>query len=84
MTCTTLRYGIQQDRILTPTLDRPEHLNAFTVEMPRELVHALHRASEDDDVGAIVLTGAGRAFCEKRPPVFSDKASSDMPAFYPW
>jgi enoyl-CoA hydratase/carnithine racemase len=84
MTCTTLRYGVQQERILTPTLDHPEHLNAFTVEMPHELVHALHRASEDDNVGAIVVTGAGRAFREKRPPEFSDKASSDMAAFYPW
>ncbi len=83
MTYTTLRYDVQ-DRILTPTLDRPEHLNAFTVEMSHELVQAFHRASEDDDAGAIVVTGAGRAFCGKQPPVFSDKASSDMPAFYPW
>ncbi len=62
MTYTTLRYDVQ-DRILTLTLDRPELLNAFTVEMSHELVHAFRRASEDDDVGAIVVTGAGRAFC---------------------
>ncbi len=62
MTYTTLRYDVQ-DRILTLTLNRPELLNAFTVEMSHELVHAFRRASDDDNVGAIVVTGAGRAFC---------------------
>jgi enoyl-CoA hydratase/carnithine racemase len=58
----TLSYDIA-DRILTLTLNRPEQLNSFTVEMANELEHAFRRASEDDDVGAIVVTGAGRAFC---------------------
>lgn len=49
--------------ILTLTLNRPEQLNAFTVQMMTELVHAFQRASEDDAVRAIVVTGAGRAFC---------------------
>lgn len=49
--------------ILTLTLNRPEQLNAFTVQMMTELVHAFGRASEDDDVRAIVVTGEGRAFC---------------------
>ena len=49
--------------ILTLTLNRPEQLNAFTVQMMSELVHAFGRASEDDEVRAIVVTGAGRAFC---------------------
>ncbi len=62
MNYTTLLYEVQ-DRILTLTLNRPEFLNAFTVEMSRELIHAFRRASEDDAVGAIVVTGAGRAFC---------------------
>ena len=62
MTYTTLRYEVRE-HILTITLDRPESLNAFTVEMSRELVHAFERASDDDDVGAVVVTGAGRAFC---------------------
>jgi enoyl-CoA hydratase/carnithine racemase len=61
-TYNTLRYEVA-DKILTLTLNRPEQLNAFTVEMARELVHAFERASEDDDVGAIVVTGAGKAFC---------------------
>jgi enoyl-CoA hydratase/carnithine racemase len=51
------------DGILTLTLNRPEQLNAFTVQMMSELVHAFGRASEDDAVRAIVVTGAGRAFC---------------------
>jgi enoyl-CoA hydratase/carnithine racemase len=58
----TLDYRLE-DRILTLTLNRPDHLNAFTVKMAQELVHAFGRASEDDAVGAIVVTGAGRAFC---------------------
>ena len=51
------------DRILTITLNRPDQLNAFTVEMANELVAAYAAASLDDEVGAIVLTGSGRAFC---------------------
>lgn len=61
-TYSTLLYEIK-DKILTLTLNRPEHLNAFTVEMSHELIHAFNRASEDDEVRAIVVTGAGRAFC---------------------
>ncbi len=52
-----------QDRVQTITLNRPDQLNAFTVEMANELVAAFEAASLDDDVGAVVLTGAGRAFC---------------------
>ncbi|RLA45051.1 MAG: enoyl-CoA hydratase [Gammaproteobacteria bacterium] len=62
MTYNTLLYQVA-DNILTLTLNRPEQLNAFTVEMAEELIHAFNRASNDDDVGAIVVTGAGRAFC---------------------
>jgi len=49
--------------ILTLRLHRPEQLNAFTVQMMSELVDAFGRASEDDTVKAIVVTGSGRAFC---------------------
>jgi len=58
----TLGWSVD-DGILTLTLDRPEHLNAFTVTMAEELVDAYERASADDDVKAIVVTGRGRAFC---------------------
>jgi enoyl-CoA hydratase/carnithine racemase len=59
---TTLDYAVDA-RVLTLTLNRPERLNAFTVAMADELEHAFRRASADDAVGAIVVTGAGRAFC---------------------
>lgn len=62
MTYSTLDYTVA-DGILTLTLNRPGQMNAFTVEMANELVHAFQRASEDDAVKAVVVTGAGRAFC---------------------
>lgn len=62
MNYTALKYEVT-DRILTLTLNRPEQMNAFTVEMANELIHAFNRASNDDSVGAIVVTGAGKAFC---------------------
>src|SRR5689334_14440695 len=62
MSYQTLDYHVE-DRVLTLTLDRPAQLNAFTVEMAGELVDAFERASEDDLVGAVVVTGRGRAFC---------------------
>jgi enoyl-CoA hydratase/carnithine racemase len=58
----TLDWSVT-DRILTLTLDRPDQLNAFTVTMAEELVDAFGRASADDEVSAVVVTGRGRAFC---------------------
>lgn len=55
-------YSIE-DRILTITLHRPEKLNAFTEQMAAEVLDALGRADADDEVRAIVFTGAGRGFC---------------------
>jgi enoyl-CoA hydratase/carnithine racemase len=51
------------DRVLTVTLDRPDRLNAFTGRMADELIGAFDRADADDEVRAVVVTGAGRAFC---------------------
>ena len=62
MSYETLDYALD-DGIVTLTLNRPDQLNAFTVKMANELVAAFGRASEDDDVRAVVVTGAGRAFC---------------------
>ena len=62
MTYQTLLYQVE-NRVLTITLNRPEQMNAFTVEMANELEHAFKTASEDDNVGAIVVTGSGKAFC---------------------
>ncbi len=58
----TLDWAVD-DGILTLTLDRPDQLNAFTVTMAEELVDAFGRASTDDEVAAVVVTGRGRAFC---------------------
>ncbi len=51
------------DGILTITLNRPERLNAWTATMGRELIEAFDAADADDDVRAIVMTGAGRGYC---------------------
>ena len=51
------------DNVLTITLNRPDKLNAFTGTMQAELIDAFDRADKDDDVRAIIVTGAGRGFC---------------------
>jgi len=55
-------YNVK-NRILTITLNRPDRLNAFTPRMREELIDAFDRSDADDDVRAIIITGAGRAFC---------------------
>lgn len=52
-----------EDQILTITLNRPDNMNAFTAIMRDELIEAFDRADADDNVRAIIITGAGRAFC---------------------
>ena len=52
-----------EDNILTITLNRPERLNAFNGQMSSEIHSALDRADADDNVKAIIFTGAGRGFC---------------------
>jgi enoyl-CoA hydratase/carnithine racemase len=51
------------DRVATITLNRPDKLNAWTVVMAGELREALAKAEADEEVRAIMLTGAGRGFC---------------------
>ncbi len=50
-------------RVMTVRLNRPDKLNAFTVEMANELVDLFTRVNDDDEAGAVVVTGEGRAFC---------------------
>src|SRR5690349_17375934 len=57
-----IRYEVA-DGVLTITLNRPDRLNAFTGVMARELIEAFDRADDDDDVRAVIVTGAGRGFC---------------------
>lgn len=67
-----LRVEIE-DRVATLTLDRPEKRNAIDLALHSGLEHALTELSYDPGVGAIVLTGAGPAFC----------AGGDLKGFYP-
>jgi enoyl-CoA hydratase/carnithine racemase len=53
----------RSERILTITLNRPERLNAWTPTMCSELLAAFDEADADDEVGAVIVTGAGRGFC---------------------
>jgi 2-(1,2-epoxy-1,2-dihydrophenyl)acetyl-CoA isomerase len=52
-----------ENRVATLTLNRPKKLNAFNGELLSQAVDCLTKWSTDPDVGAIVVTGAGRAFC---------------------
>jgi enoyl-CoA hydratase/carnithine racemase len=51
------------ERVMTITLNRPERLNAWTATMGRELREAFDAADADDEVRAVIVTGAGRGFC---------------------
>jgi len=57
-----IRYDVE-DGVCTVTLHRPDRLNAVTATMLRELGEAWDRADADDAVRAVIVTGAGRAFC---------------------
>ena len=56
-------YTENRDGVLVITMNRPERLNAWTHQMGGELRAAIEAANADDDVNAMVLTGAGRGFC---------------------
>src|SRR5512135_2579332 len=62
MTFETITCEVSEN-ILTITLNRPDKLNAFNATMLRELIEAFDAADKDDDVRAVIVTGAGRAFC---------------------
>ncbi len=58
----TLLYDVAEG-VATVTLNRPDRLNAVNTTVIRELVAAFDRADGDDGVRAVIVTGAGRAFC---------------------
>ena len=62
MNLQTVLYEVT-DRVAVVTLNRPEAMNAWTPQLSDELTIALGAADTDDDVRAIVVTGAGKAFC---------------------
>ncbi|MGB0100088.1 MAG: crotonase/enoyl-CoA hydratase family protein [Nocardioides sp.] len=63
MTYETLRWDVDADGIATLTLDRPDQLNAFDLTMAGELEQVFRTDALADEVRAVVVTGAGRAFC---------------------
>jgi len=63
VTYETISWTLDDDGVATLTLDRPDALNSFTVTMARELETFFRTDALDDAVRAVVVTGAGRAFC---------------------
>ena len=62
MAYSTILYDVH-DGVATIWLNRPDRMNAFTLEMADELMDALDRADHDDQVRSVVFSGKGRAFC---------------------
>ncbi len=63
MTEPLVLVGKPQARTAVVTLNRPERLNAMSIDLVIELDAALNRVADDNDVSVVVLTGAGRGFC---------------------
>ncbi|GAA1131994.1 crotonase/enoyl-CoA hydratase family protein [Nocardioides aquiterrae] len=59
----TLDWAVDDHGVATLTLNRPDQLNAFDLTMARELEQVFRTDARHDDVRAVVVTGAGRAFC---------------------
>tara|TARA_B100000676_G_C18054581_1_gene833542 strand:+ start:769 stop:1551 length:783 start_codon:yes stop_codon:yes gene_type:complete len=73
----------RSDAVVQVTLNRPHALNALSVALKRELAETFTRLQQDESVDAIVLTGAGRAFCvgldlKELGGETSDKSPLDM------
>jgi enoyl-CoA hydratase/carnithine racemase len=62
MTYATIKTELE-DGLLIVTLNRAERMNGFTVEMVEELEHVFGWVNGQDDVKAVIVTGAGKAFC---------------------
>ena len=62
MSFTEITYEVDGPAAII-TLNRPERLNAFTGTMLEEMIAAFDLADADDAVRAVIVTGAGRAFC---------------------
>lgn len=82
-----LTYEVEQ-RIATITLNRPDKLNAFTSRMVHEMVGALDQADADGEVRAVIVTGAGRAFCagadmSEGASTFEKTSGADTPSDNP-
>jgi len=62
-TPTAVRLEVDDTGVAVLTLDGQDRLNAFSGETARALGDAYRRCDDDDAIRAVVLTGAGRAFC---------------------
>src|ERR1700722_10892164 len=58
----TILYAVE-DGIATITLNRPDRLNAFTSQMMADMIAAFDAIDADDEVRAVIVTGAGRGLC---------------------
>jgi 2-(1,2-epoxy-1,2-dihydrophenyl)acetyl-CoA isomerase len=56
-------FEVPEPGIGLVTLNRPDHLNAYTNPLCEDLVRAFHRYTEDDELRCLIVTGAGRGFC---------------------
>ena len=72
----------ERDAVGILTLNRPERLNAWTYQMSVELVYAIDYCNASDEVGAMVITGAGRGFCAGADikDTFKTRLDGDDPA----
>ena len=80
MSYETLLYEVSE-HVATITFNRPEKMNTWNAQVASELSEAMLKANTDDEVRAIVLTGAGRAFCagadlERGGDTFSNRDES--------
>lgn len=53
----------KENRVATITLNRPEKLNAYSEVMVHEIIASLEDSRDDDEIRAVIITGAGRGFC---------------------
>ena len=71
----------KEEGVATITLSRPEVMNAVNEEMLKELVKATQEVGADEAVKAVILTGAGRAFCaggDLEAPMYNITNSAEM------
>jgi enoyl-CoA hydratase/carnithine racemase len=62
MTYNAIKTSVENN-VLTLTMNRPDRLNAFNLEMRDEMIDVFTKVNSDDDVRAVIVTGEGRGFC---------------------
>jgi len=76
-----IKYQVGDDQIGRITLDRPDAKNALTIEMRDAIVDAVRSARDDADVRALLLAGAGDAFCAGMDLSASTVAKASEPGY---